>query len=92
VHKELQKLKSSSLGVLQLQKAKNQLIGQLAISQENNISLMLGHAKTFAIFNKIDSFKDICQKIEEVKPSAIQDVANELFTTKNLSSLLYSGK
>lgn len=92
VHKELQKLKNSSLGVFQLQKAKNQLIGQLAISQENNISLMLSHAKTFAIFNKIDSFKDICKKIDEVQPSTLQDVANELFTTENLSSLLYSGK
>ncbi|MEX1189378.1 MAG: pitrilysin family protein [Bacteroidia bacterium] len=92
VHKELKKLRESSLGILQLQRAKNQLIGQLAISQENNISLMLGYAKTFAIFNKIDSFKDICKKIENVKPASLQDVANELFNSENLSSLLYSGK
>lgn len=92
VLKELRKIKDTPLGKIQLQKARNQLIGQMAISQENNISLMLGHAKTFSIFNKVDSFSDICKKIEKVNEFDIMEVANELFIENNLSSLLYAGK
>ena len=53
VLKELKKLREVTLGEIQLQKAKAQIIGQIAIAQESNASLMLGFAKTFILFNKI---------------------------------------
>ena len=92
VLKELKKLREIPLGTLQLQKAQNQLIGQLAISQENNVSLMLGYAKTFALFGKVDSFEEIAQRIRAVKSQDLCAIADDLFKVDELSSLLYTGK
>jgi predicted Zn-dependent peptidase len=89
---EMKKLREHELGVVQLQKAKNQLIGQMAIAQESNSSLMLGFAKTFLLFNKIDTFEEVAQKIESLSSHDLRDIANEIFTEDNLSSLLYQGR
>jgi predicted Zn-dependent peptidase len=89
VMKELKKLRENPLSTLQLHKAKNQLKGQIAIAQESNGSLMLGFAKTFLLFNRIDRFDEICAKIDGISASKIQQLAEEVFDEKNLSSLLY---
>lgn len=92
VLREMKKLREQELGVVQLQKAKNQLIGQMAISQESNSSLMLGFAKTFLLFNKIDTFEEVAQKIESLSSQDIREIANEIFMEDKLSSLLYQGR
>lgn len=92
VLKELKKLRDQKLGILQLHKAQNQLIGQMAIAQESNASLMLGFAKTFAIFGKIDSFKEVSDRIRQVTSSNLCDIAGDVFREDQLSSILYSGK
>lgn len=89
VMKELKKLRENPLSTLQLHKAKNQLKGQIAIAQESNGSLMLGFAKTFLLFNRVDSFEEICTKIDSITAGKIQTVSNELFDEKQLSTLLY---
>jgi len=90
VMKELKKLRDQPLSTLQLHKAKNQLKGQIAIAQESNGSLMLGFAKTFLLFNRVDSFEEICDKIDSITAGKIQAISNELFDEKQLSSLLYA--
>ena len=92
VLREMKKLREQELGTMQLQKAKNQLIGQMAIAQESNSSLMLGFAKTFLIFNKIDTFEEVSQKIESLSAKDLRDIANEIFDESQLSSLLYQGR
>jgi predicted Zn-dependent peptidase len=92
VMKELKKLKQNALGTLQLHKAKNQLLGTLAMAQENNNSLMLGNAKTYSLFNKIDSFAEIEEKILAITAAELQDIANEILNEESLHSLLFSGK
>ena len=92
VLREMKKLRDQELGTVQLQKAKNQLIGQMAISQESNSSLMLGFAKTFLIFNKIDTFEEVANKIESLKASELRNIANEIFAEDQLSTLLYQGR
>ena len=89
VMKELKKLREEPLSTLQLHKAKNQLKGQIAIAQESNGSLMLGFAKTFLLFNRVDRFEEICAKIDGISASKIQLIAEELFDANQLSSLLY---
>jgi predicted Zn-dependent peptidase len=89
VMKELKKLREKPLSTLQLHKAKNQLKGQIAIAQESNGSLMLGFAKTFLLFNRVDSFEEICTKIDSITADKIQTISNELFDEKQLSTLLY---
>ena len=52
IEKELKKLREKPLGILQLKKAKRQMLGQIAMAQENNASLMLSLGKSLLSFNK----------------------------------------
>ena len=49
VKKELEKLRERPLGPQQIKKAKQQLIGQIAISQESDLNLMLALGKSFML-------------------------------------------
>ena len=86
---ELKKLRTLKMGTIQLSKAKNQIKGYLARGYENHESLMLSLGKSLLIFNKIDSFEDICRKIDNVSPSELLETANEIFEPTQLSTLIY---
>ncbi len=63
VYKELTKLKTQKLGSLQLHRAKQQLIGQLAIGFESGLSETLSIARSHLLFDKVDDMNQITQKI-----------------------------
>ena len=89
VYRELDKLRNKKLGSLQLTKAKRQLLGQIAISAENHETLMLSSAKSYLVYNRVDSLAEISKKIETVSAAEIQEIANEVFDRDQLSSLTY---
>lgn len=89
VRKELDKLKEKPLGKLQLHKAKQQLIGQVAIGTENYSSLMLNIGKSFLLFNKVDTLDEIAKKIEAITTNDIIDVANDIFNWDKFSFVIY---
>ncbi|WP_066628335.1 M16 family metallopeptidase [Labilibacter marinus] len=89
VFTELDKLRNQHLGTLQLQKAKRQLKGQIAISSENKESLMLNLGKSYLLYNKVDSLEYIYKKIDELSASDLAEIANECFNPKDLSQLIY---
>ncbi|MBL6447362.1 insulinase family protein [Fulvivirga sp. 29W222] len=89
VKKELQKLKEKPLGVKQLHTAKEQLMGQLAMAEENNISLMLMMGKSILDRNKIESLDEIFNKIKNTTAKELQDLANEMFDEAQMSQLIF---
>ena len=89
IQKELKLIKSKKLGKLQLQKAKRQITGQLAISSENNENMMLAMAKSHLIYNKFDSIEKISKKIEKITSEQILEIANDILVTDKLSSLIF---
>ena len=86
---ELNKLQNTRLGIVQLNKAKNQIKGYLARGYENHESLMLSLGKSLLVFNKIDTLEDTCKKIDGVTSSELLDIANEIFESSRLSTLIY---
>ena len=64
--RELIKFCEKPLGTLQLKKAKQQLIGQIAIGQESEVNLMLAMGKSMLLYNKVDTFELVKNKIENV--------------------------
>jgi predicted Zn-dependent peptidase len=90
VFKEFDKLRKNALGSLQLSKAKKQILGQVAISSENNEALMLSMGKTLLVFNRIDSLEEIRKKIEAISSLQIMQTANEILDPNCLSVLKYS--
>jgi len=92
IYKELKKLRDVKLGPVQLQKAKQQLIGQLAIAQENNCNLMQSIAKSYHAFGKVESIEEMNIKILNITAEEIQEVAQEIFREDQLSTIIYEPK
>ena len=87
--RELIKFCEKPLGTLQLKKAKQQLIGQIAIGQESEVNLMLAMGKSMLLYNKVDTFELVKSKIENITSEELVEVANEVFNLDKLSSLIY---
>ncbi len=92
VVKELNKLRNQQLGSLQLHRAKQQLIGQLAISFESGQTETLSIARSHMHFNRVDTMQDVVKKIENISTTDILETANDIFTPEKLSTLIYNGK
>lgn len=92
IFKELKALREKPLGTLQLHRAKQQIIGQLAISLESKVSEMLSIGKSHLFFDEVDTFEIIQQKIDRLTANDLQDVANEMFVQDKFSMLTYLPK
>lgn len=89
IKREINILQNKLLGDIQISKAKKQLVGQLAMSQENHEDLMLTLGKSFLTYNKMDGLDVIYKKIDALTPSQILDIANEVLDFDKLSILIY---
>ncbi len=89
IRKELTRLRKNKLGYLQLKRAKQQLIGQVAISFESNMNEMLSMGKSMLLYNKVDSLEEINRKIEAVSGSHLMEAANEVLDPENMSMLIF---
>lgn len=92
VKQELKKLREVKLGEIQLHRLKRQTIGQLAIGYESRMNEMLGIAKSHLYRPVVRNIEDIITEIELVSAEELQEVANEIFIEKNLSTLIFKGK
>lgn len=89
VLKELQKLREVPLGSLQLHMAKEQLIGQLAMAEENNTSLMLMMGKSILDMGRVDSLDAIFERIRKVTSAQLREIANDQLEENRLSHLTF---
>jgi predicted Zn-dependent peptidase len=87
VDTEIQKLMSTPLTPRQLSMAKKQFIGQFSISMDSRESYMLGAAKSFLIYNEIDSPQTVVRKVNEITAEEIMTVARDIFGSVN--TLIY---
>lgn len=89
VRKEIEKLAEVDLGSKQLQTAKDQIKGQLAMSEENNQSYMLMMAKSMLDYDRIESLEEVFSKIDFIKRNQLRDLATRLLNYDNMSILKY---
>jgi predicted Zn-dependent peptidase len=89
VQKEIKQLKNKELGLQQLIKAKKQLIGQLAISNENREDLMLSIGKSYLLYDHVDNLQQVYEKINRLTSREIQEISNEIFEESQTSILIY---
>jgi len=92
VNKELKKLRDQKLGTLQLQQAKQKFIGQIALAEENRMSLIIGMAKSLLDFGQIDSLEQVFAKINEVTANELLEISNEIFDVNSMTTLLFEPK
>lgn len=89
IYREFKKIKDNPLTELQLQKAKNKWIGQIALGEENRIGLIISMAKSLIDYDKIDSLETVFHKIQQVSRTDMADISNEMLDENNLSSLTF---
>jgi len=89
IEKEIKKLQDKKLGVLQLDKAKKQMIGQIAISSENKSNLLVNIGRSYLLFNKVDTLEKVYQKINDLTSQQLIEVANQIYDPNKLSSLTF---
>lgn len=91
VYKELDKLCQQKLGTMQLQHAKQQLIGQVALSYENGMNELLSATRSLIMGEPIEYMDDIIMKVEAVTASDILEMANRVFDKSQLSQIIFKG-
>lgn len=91
VFKELNKLKNNKLGTIQLSNAKNQLVGQLALSSESGLGELLSMTRSAYSQEEIEPLSETVRKIRNIKASDILNIANEIFDDRNINIMIYKG-
>lgn len=89
IHKELKLLRTKKLGVLQLNRSKEQLKGHLALGLDSNSGLMLGLGKSLLLFNQIDTIQEIYAGIDKLTASELLEIANTYFDKDSCSELIF---
>lgn len=74
---------------LQLDRAKKQLIGQLAIADDNPESQCLSMGKNLLSFGKVPSHEQTVDAVRAVTPQQVLEVAATIWNPNRQSSLLY---
>jgi predicted Zn-dependent peptidase len=92
VRRELDRLCDMPLSARELASAKEQLKGQLALSEENNQGLMIMMGRAVIDLDRVPPLEEVYDKINEVDASNLQDIACEMFTEDKLSSLIIEPK
>jgi predicted Zn-dependent peptidase len=87
VRQELKKLREEPLGKKQFSEAKEQMLGHLAISEENNVSFMMMMARNLLDSGKITSLDEIFDRIKNTTVETLLDLSNEMFNEDTLSYL-----
>ena len=86
--KELAVFREKPLSSNALNKAKQQIKGHLAMSEENNNALMMMMAKSLLDLQHIPDMNTIFAQIDQITPGLLQEIANDVFPAE-LSSLIY---
>ncbi|HRE66573.1 MAG TPA: pitrilysin family protein [Cyclobacteriaceae bacterium] len=88
IKQELKKLTDSPLGIKQLASSKEQLLGQIAMAEENNISFMMMMARNILDQGRVTSLDEIFDRVRNTSAQQLQQLANEMFDEDKLSYLI----
>ncbi len=89
IEKEMNLLKNKTLGELQLHKAKQQIKGQLAMSEENNNALMLMMGKSLLDLDRVPDLNQLFHRIDQITAMELQELANECLNMDQMCRLTY---
>jgi predicted Zn-dependent peptidase len=88
VNLELRKLRDDKMGVKQLAAAKEQIMGNIAMSEENNLNFMMTVARSVLDQGAITPLDEIFETIRNTSGQKLQQLANEMFIDEKMSFLL----
>lgn len=89
VRHELQRLIDTPLTERQLAAARQQIKGEIGIACDNFENCALDMARSFLHYNKFEDLHELFHRIDALSPTDLQNIAAELFTEANLTTLIY---
>lgn len=89
INKELKRLREVPLSTTQLHHTKVQLMGQMAMSEESNLSFMLMMAKSLLDTGRVDTLQEIFTEIQNVSSFQLQELAQDMFDENQFSYLTF---
>ena len=89
VRRELDRVMHKPLSDAQLARAKRQIKGQIGVACDNRESFALSFAKSFLHYGRVRDISKLFRDIDMVTPGQIQDVACQLFSGDNLTTLIF---
>jgi predicted Zn-dependent peptidase len=89
IQREMTLLKAKPLGNMQMHKAKQQIKGQLAMSEENNNALMLMMAKSLLDLDKVPDINELFVAIDQLSATDLQEMAIQCFDWDKMSRLTF---
>jgi predicted Zn-dependent peptidase len=88
IKKELYRFCEKPLSSRQLASAKEQLKGQLAMSEENNLNMMLMMGRSLLDLGRVPSLDEIYHTIDETSSLTLLKIAQDIFDESTLSFMV----
>ncbi len=88
IRKELDRFCDKPLTKRQLSSAKEQIKGQLAMAEENNLGLMFSMGRSVLDLGRVPTLEEIYHQINEITAFTLRDIALDMFDEKKLSYLI----
>lgn len=88
VKQELKRMREEPLGVKQLSQWKEQILGQIAMAEENNLSFMMMMARNLLDQGRVTSLEEIFDRVKNTSATTLQELAQEMFAEEHLSYLI----
>jgi len=88
VKKELNRFCEKPLTPRQLASAKEQMKGQLAMAEENNLSMMLSMGRSVLDIGRVPSLEEIYNQIDEIDSFKLWEISQEIFDERKMSYLI----
>ena len=89
IYKEVKLLETKELTSIQLQRAKEQLKGHLALGMDSNSGLMQGLGKSMLSFNQIDTLQEMHQEIDKITSKQLLEMAATFMDRSSCSELIF---
>lgn len=89
VRRELDKLMQKPISATQLKRAKQQLIGQIALACDSKVDFTLDFAKSFLYYGWKKDVSALCENIQRLTAEELQQAAQEIFAPESLYTLIY---
>lgn len=92
IEEEVSDLFTNGLSEKDLDGAKEQLKGHIALSLDSNLELMFYLGKSVLFDNKVNNLAEIYSQVDSISESDIRDIVAQAFNPKNISKLVYEFK
>ena len=89
IYDELALLCEQNLTEKELEQAREQLKGHIALSLDSNMELMFSMAKSVMIHGRVDSIDEVYSQLDAITIDELEAIANKSFSLDNVAELIY---